>query len=136
MRECNRCGGNGPFCHRRNHCKECQAKASRMSYYRNRFVYIERAARKRAIEYGCEVEVLDYAAIYDSYIDTPCHICSCNMSILDHLEFDHIIALAHRGPHIASNVRLLHRHCNRGLSFEDFLRLRRLRALRELGKRV
>ncbi len=105
---------------RRRHCRACQQRADRMSYYRHRFAKLEKVSRRRAEQYGCPIEPVDYALIYLAQVGQPCGICGQPISP-DSIEFDHAIPLADGGPHSEQNIRLTHRACNREASIRRFI---------------
>jgi 5-methylcytosine-specific restriction endonuclease McrA len=104
----------------RRHCRRCQRRASRISYYRHRFAKLEKVSRRRATSYGCEIGIVDYALIYAAQIGQPCDQCAQPVTP-DNYEFDHIIPLASGGAHSAQNIRLVHRTCNRAASMRIFV---------------
>jgi 5-methylcytosine-specific restriction endonuclease McrA len=105
---------------RRRHCRECQRRADRLSYYRRRFAKLEKVNRRRARQYGCEIAPVDYAVIYAAQIGTPCGLCGAPL-VPDNAEFDHITPLADGGAHAEANIRLVHRTCNREASMRRFI---------------
>ena len=110
----------------RRHCRRCQREAEQRRYQRRRLVIMEQKSRARATRYGCQVEIVDYAAIYAAQQAEPCGMCGQSFSAASNIEFDHIVPLASGGAHAAANIRLLHRRCNREASIRIFA----LRALR------
>jgi 5-methylcytosine-specific restriction endonuclease McrA len=104
----------------RRHCRACQRRADRISYYRNRFAKLEKVGRRRAEQYGCAVGSVDYAQIYADQIGHACDLCGeCIQP--ENYEFDHIWPLADGGAHSQLNVRLVHRYCNRAASMRRFI---------------
>jgi 5-methylcytosine-specific restriction endonuclease McrA len=104
----------------RRHCLDCQRRAARLSYYRHRFVCLEKVNRRRAEQYGCSIELVDYAAIYFAQIGQACALCGQPTSP-DNAEFDHIAPLADGGAHADQNIRIIHRTCNREASMRRFV---------------
>jgi 5-methylcytosine-specific restriction endonuclease McrA len=105
----------------RRHCRRCQQRASRISYYRHRFAKLEKVSRRRAEQYRCQIASdVDYALIYAAQIGQSCGLCSMPVTP-DNYEFDHIIPLASGGAHSAQNIRLVHRTCNRAASMRIFV---------------
>jgi 5-methylcytosine-specific restriction endonuclease McrA len=113
---------------RRRHCRLCQQRADRMSYYRHRFARLEKVNRRRAVSYGCSIATVDYALIYLAQVGQPCGICGQPISP-ENIEFDHIIPLADGGSHSEENIRLTHRTCNREASMRRFILSRVLNRL-------
>lgn len=110
------------MCKGRRHCQACQARAARISYYRHRWRQLDKNARRRAAEYGCDVQPVDYGAIFAADIAHPCGMCGQHLNpITDEIEFDHIQPLAEGGPHAPHNIRLVHRACNREASMRRFV---------------
>jgi 5-methylcytosine-specific restriction endonuclease McrA len=104
----------------RRHCRLCQQRADRLSYYRHRFAKLEKVSRRRAEQYGCVVEPCDYALIYAAQIGQACAFCGQPTTPAD-TEFDHITPLANGGPHAEQNIRIVHRTCNRSASMRIFV---------------
>jgi len=113
---------------RRRHCRPCQQRADRMSYYRHRFNKLEKVNRRRAAAYGCQIGPVDYALIYLVQIGQACDMCG-QPTTPDNAEFDHIIPLADGGPHSEDNIRITHRTCNREASMRRFILSRVLNRL-------
>jgi 5-methylcytosine-specific restriction endonuclease McrA len=112
----------------RRHCRACQRRADRISYYRNRFAKLEKVSRRRAEQYGCPIAEVDYAQIYADQIGQPCALCGEYIQP-ENYEFDHIWPLADGGAHSQQNVRLVHRQCNRAASMRRFILSRVLNRL-------
>jgi len=105
----------------RRHCRKCQRRASRISYYRNRFTRLEQINRRRAERYGCQIAGdVCYAEIYAREIGQPCWRCSETVTP-DNYEFDHAFPLASGGAHSTQNIHLVHRYCNRSASMRQFI---------------
>jgi 5-methylcytosine-specific restriction endonuclease McrA len=105
----------------RRHCRRCQRRADRMSYYRHRFAKLEQVSRRRAEAYGCPIaDGVDYALIYAAQIGQACDLCGVCVTP-ENYEFDHIRPLASGGAHSAQNIRLIHRYCNRAASMRLFV---------------
>jgi 5-methylcytosine-specific restriction endonuclease McrA len=123
MKICIRCNQNTPpdeMQPGRRHCRSCQRRADRISYYRNRFAKLEKVNRRRAEQYGCPIAAVDYALIYAEQIGQPCGLCGeCIQP--ENYEFDHVWPLAAGGAHSQQNVRLVHRQCNRAASMRRFI---------------
>lgn len=117
---CVRCSVPGDLVPARRHCRSCQRRADRLSYYRHRFNKLEKVSRRRALVYGCAVGLVDYALAYAADIGFPCDHCGLALTP-DNVEFDHIIALAAGGSHTQDNIRLIHRYCNRAQSMRLFV---------------
>jgi 5-methylcytosine-specific restriction endonuclease McrA len=105
----------------RRHCRKCQQRSDRISYYRNRFAKLEKVSRRRAESYGSVVAGdVDYAAIYAEQIGHACYRCGeCVQP--ENYEFDHVWPLASGGAHSVQNIRLVHRYCNRAASMRQFI---------------
>jgi 5-methylcytosine-specific restriction endonuclease McrA len=103
------------------HCAHCQRLAARQSYWRRRFFALEARARRRAREYGCPWEVLDYSGIIAEELPANCPLCGQPMQSAGDVEFHHMLALALGGAHRRENVRLVHRSCNRAASLRVFI---------------
>jgi 5-methylcytosine-specific restriction endonuclease McrA len=105
----------------RRHCRACQRRADRISYYRNRFAKLEKVSRRRAESYGFQIAGdVDYALIYAAQIGQACDLCGeCIQP--ENYEFDHIWPLASGGAHSVQNIRLVHRYCNRAASMRTFI---------------
>jgi 5-methylcytosine-specific restriction endonuclease McrA len=104
----------------RRHCRTCQRRADRISYYRNRFAKLEKVSRRRAESYGCAVGDVDYALIFAAQIGQACELCGeCIQP--ENYEFDHIWPLASGGAHSVQNIRLIHRYCNRAAFMRQFV---------------
>jgi 5-methylcytosine-specific restriction endonuclease McrA len=105
----------------RRHCRACQRRADRISYYRHRFAKLEQVSRRRAEHYQCQIAAdVDYALIYAEQIGQPCALCGVCVQP-ENYEFDHIWPLADGGAHSAQNIRLVHRYCNRAASMRRFV---------------
>lgn len=117
---CIRCSVPGLLIPGRKHCRLCQRRADRMSYYRRRFSKLEKVSARRALQYGCLVGAVDYALVYAAAIGGPCDLCS-HVLTPDNVEFDHVIPLAVGGSHTQDNLRLVHRYCNRVQSMRVFI---------------
>jgi 5-methylcytosine-specific restriction endonuclease McrA len=105
---------------RRRHCRACQRRADRLSYYRRRFERLEKVNRRRAETYGCPIADVSYATIYAAQVGQLCDLCGAPV-LPDNAEFDHIVALADGGAHAEENIRLVHRKCNRAASMRRFI---------------
>jgi 5-methylcytosine-specific restriction endonuclease McrA len=105
----------------RRHCRRCQRRADRLSYYRHRFTRMEKVSRRRAEQYGCQIaDDVDYALIFAAQIGQACELCGACIQP-ENYEFDHIWPLASGGAHSAQNIRLVHRYCNRAESMRIFI---------------
>ena len=71
---------------------------------------LESNARRRALMRATQVEKIDRMAVYDRD-GGRCHICGDRVSPTEFV-LDHLIPLAHGGPHVASNLRVAHGLCN------------------------
>jgi 5-methylcytosine-specific restriction endonuclease McrA len=105
----------------RAHCRLCQRRRDRISYYRNRFAKLEKVNRRRAEQYGCQIaDEVCYAAIYAAQIGQACGLCGESVTP-ENYEFDHTWPLASGGAHSVQNIRLVHRRCNRAESMRVFI---------------
>jgi len=105
----------------RRHCRNCQRRADRISYYRRRFEKLEKVSRRRAEQYSCTVaDDVDYGAIYAEQIGSSCALCG-ECITPENYEFDHVWPLKSGGAHSQQNIRLVHRECNRAASMRRFI---------------
>ncbi len=57
-------------------------------------------------------------ALFGRY-EIECGICDCYISVYDEVEWDHIHALVHRGPHHWTNIRPVHKACHKQKTKRD-----------------
>lgn len=78
---------------------------------------LEQRARLRAQRLGVVAEELDYLDLY-ARDSGRCYLCGAELPV-EVASWDHVVALARGGPHIAENVRVAHILCNARKSDRD-----------------
>lgn len=78
---------------------------------RNHQAELDKGQRYRSRKRGGYAEKIDRLAIHERD-GGICGICHESVPI-DAFELDHFVPVSWGGPHIAANVRVTHRHCNR-----------------------
>lgn len=79
---------------------------------RNRTMRAEIAHRRRARMAGLPSEDIDLVALLVEH-GRWCYLCEREISLVEMLEFDHVVPIARGGGHVVGNVRPTPRHCNR-----------------------